>query len=125
TLASIAAETKVSAKYLPMVWDILEGPQDEVGPIAKLRGMWRALPPDAKDRRAKCEAMRDFVVTIRKHTAMDFKAPIVRGLPPGSQPLMTWKWRMYNTHRRNSDPEALRNDTDPEPTVPEIPRYPG
>ena len=41
TLAGIAAEAKVSAKYLPMVWQILEerrSDEQEVGPIAKLAG---------------------------------------------------------------------------------------
>ena len=41
TLAGIASEAKLSPKYLPMVWQILEekrgAAQDEVGPIAKLR----------------------------------------------------------------------------------------
>ena len=39
TLAGTAAEAKVSAKYLPMVWQILEerpSAKQEVGPIAKL-----------------------------------------------------------------------------------------
>jgi hypothetical protein len=128
TLASLAAESKVSAKYLPMVWDMLEGKQDEVGPIAKLRGMWRKMAaPGAweEEIRAQAVEMRDFVVRIRKDTAMEFAAPIVRGLPAGSQPLMNWKWRQFNSHRRDSDPEALRNDTDPAPEVPPIPRYPG
>ena len=48
TLAGIAADAKVSAKYLPMIWQILEEPPEaakqEVGPIAKLQAMWRALP---------------------------------------------------------------------------------
>lgn len=126
TLAAIAADAKVSAKYLPMVWDILEGKQDEVGPIAKLRGMWRSLPMEPEQVRAKCVEMRDFVVRIRKDTAMQFAAPIVKGLPAGSQPLLNWKLRAFNTHRRNSDPQALRNDTDPPPEVlPTIPRYAG
>ena len=51
TLASIAADSKVSPKYLPMVWQILEEPADkakqEVGPIAKLQAMWRSLPAPA------------------------------------------------------------------------------
>jgi mono/diheme cytochrome c family protein len=129
TLASTAAEAKVSPKYLPLVWEILEGKLDDVGPIAKLRTMWRALPdpsaaqPDAL--RTQCVAMRDFVVRIRRDTAMQFAAPIVRGLPPGSQPLMNWKLRQFNSHRRDSDPKALRNDTDPPAVVPVIPNYPG
>jgi len=124
-IAAIAAESKVSAKYLSMVWQIL-GDNDAVGPIAKLQSMWRGLPaPDQPDRvRAKCVEMRDFVVRIRRHTAMQFAAPVVKGLPAGSQPLLNWKLREFAAHRRDSDLSALRNDTDPLPEVPVIPDYP-
>ncbi|HUK19253.1 MAG TPA: DUF1592 domain-containing protein [Bryobacteraceae bacterium] len=132
TLAGTAAEAKVSPKYLPLVWQLIEEPADkaqqEVGPIAKLQSMWRALPPpggDAAARRAQCIAMRDFVARIRHDTAMQYIAPIVKGLPAGSQPLLNWKLREFAAHRRDSDPKALRNDTDPPPVVPEIPKYPG
>jgi hypothetical protein len=128
TLASLAAESKLSAKYLPMVWNILEGNQDEVGPIKKLRDMWRQMPKPGvweEEVEAQARVMRNYVAAIRKVTAMEFAAPIVRGLPAGSQPLMNWKWRMFNTHRRNSDPEALRTDKDPPAPLPMIPRYPG
>ena len=136
TLAATAADAKVSAKYLPMIWRLLEEPpgnmKREVGPIARLQGMWRALPapgrgtsagPDAL--RAACGAMRDFVVRIRKHTAMQFTAPVVAGMPTTSQPLLNWKWRGFATHRRHSDPTVLRNDTDPPEVLPEIPKAPG
>jgi Protein of unknown function (DUF1587) len=43
TLAAIAVDAKVSSKYLPMVWQILED-KGAVGPIAKLQTMFRALP---------------------------------------------------------------------------------
>ncbi len=138
TLAGIAADAKLSAKYLPLIWQLLEETpkpakdpetaKPEVGPIATLRAMWRALPapgshPDLV--RALCVQMRDFVVRIRNHTAMQFAAPVVRGLPAASQPLMNWKLRAFASHRRESDPKALRNDTDPPLAVPEIPKYPG
>ena len=179
TLASTAAAAKVSPKYLPMVWGILgEGvtpgrPEKvEVGPIAKLQAMWKSLPApidgkvDEAALRAKCVEMRDFVVKIRNHTAMQFTAPIVkgppvaeapapptapvadaaqangtpaagaggrgrgrfrppRGLPAASQPLLTWKYTQFNTHRRDYDPGALRLDTDPPQTPPVIPKYAG
>src|SRR6266566_2297235 len=68
TLADIAADAKVSPKYLPLIWQILEDKQDEVGPGAKLRTMWRALPaPAAKQPallREKCVEIREFVVKI-------------------------------------------------------------
>src|SRR5262249_55510990 len=44
SLADIAAETKVSAKYLATVWSALEQLKEEIGPLAKLQSMWRALP---------------------------------------------------------------------------------
>jgi hypothetical protein len=126
TLASLAAEAKLSPRYLPMVWDILEGKADEVGPISKLRAMWRALPATESDEtRPRCVAMRDFVERIRRHTAMQYAAPVVRGLPAASQPLINWKFRQFNAHRRDSDPAALRNDTDSAQEPPKVPKYPG
>ena len=92
TLASTAADAKVSARYLPLVWGLLEGPPD-VGPIAKLQGMWKALPAPPQNIHAQSIEMRDFVAKIRHHTAMQFSSPLVKGLPGGSQPLLNWKLR--------------------------------
>ncbi|MEO5926280.1 MAG: DUF1592 domain-containing protein [Bryobacteraceae bacterium] len=129
TLATAAAETKVSAKYLPMIWALLEDPTEpgkpEVGPTAKLQAMWKALPAQAEAPKAKFMEMRDFATRIRNHTAKQFAAPIVRGLPAGSQPLLNWKLLQFNQHRREFDPKALLNDTDPAPELPAMPRYPG
>ena len=128
TLEGIAAESKLSPKYLLLVWWILHD-EDAVGPVLKLQTMWRSLPaPDEKWLdlvSAKCQEMRDFVVRIRTHTAMQFAAPVVKGLPAQSQPLLNWKLREFAAHRRDSDPHDLRNDTDPPEVVPEIPKYPG
>jgi hypothetical protein len=129
TLASIAADSKVSPKYLPIVWQILHD-KDAIGPVLKLQKMWLALPaPSAKQQpdtlHAQCVEMRDFVVKIRTHTAMQFAAPIVKGLPAQSEPLLNWKLREFTAHRRDSDPNDLRNDTDPPAVAPEIPKYPG
>ncbi len=127
TLASIAADSKVSPKYPPMVWEILHD-KDAIGPVLKLQNMWRALPPPASNEpealHAKLVEMSDFVTKIRAHTAMQFAAPKVEGLPPGSQPLLNWKLKNFASHRRESDPKDLRNDTDPPEVVPKIPDYP-
>jgi hypothetical protein len=137
TLASTAADAKVSAKYLAMVWPLLEESEekakDEVGPIAKLQTMWRALPvpnanqldPKSTPLREQCLEMRDFVMKIRNHTAKEWIAPVVKGLPPGSQPLLNWKLFEFADHRREFEPKDLLNDTDTPPAVPAIPRYPG
>jgi hypothetical protein len=133
TLDGIAADAKVSPKYLPLIWQILEespeAAKQEVGPIAKLQAMWRGLPAPSANQpdlvRAKCVEMRDFVVRIRKHTAMEFAAPVVTGLSAYSPPLINWKFRQFNSHRRDFDRAALRMESDPPPAVPEIPKYPG
>jgi hypothetical protein len=132
TLDSAAAANHVSPRYLPLVWNIIEEPpavaQQEVGPIAKLQAMFRALPAPPADEAAvhkQCAAMRDWVVRLRKDTGMQFVAPIVAGLPAGSQPLLEWKNLQFAAHRRDFDPKSLRNETDPPIELPQIPRYPG
>jgi len=165
TLASTARATKVSPKYLPLIWRILgesvapaQTRAAEVGPIATLQAMWKALPApastklsarEAESLRARYVEMRDFVVRIRKNTAMQFTAPLVsgppapprdpavagrgvippggrvRGLPAASQPLLTWKYEQFNTHRRTFDPGALRNDTDTPQDAPKLPPFAG
>jgi hypothetical protein len=134
TLASIASESQVSAKYLPMVWQVLEEPTEkgkpEVGPIAKLQGMWKSLPapgPNAEEAvRAKSVEMRDYVKRMRYDTAMQFSSPLVRGLPTGHQPVQNWKYRQYNANRRKFDPKSLRAPGDPPPPpAPPTLRRPG
>jgi hypothetical protein len=126
TLASTAAEANISAKYLPKIWEILHD-RDSVGPVAKLQEMWLALPAPSERQpdvlRAKCVEMRDFVARIRAHTAMQFAAPVVKGLPPASQPLLNWKLREFASHRLDSDPNDLPNDSDPASPIPSIPDY--
>ena len=111
TLDAIAADRKVSPKYLATIWQALETPED-VGPLAKIQRMWRALPapnagqPDVA--RPGCVAMRDFVTRLRHLTFRFFRSPRVAGLAPTSQPLMNWRLRQFATHRRDFDRAALR-----------------
>jgi Protein of unknown function (DUF1592)/Protein of unknown function (DUF1588)/Protein of unknown function (DUF1587)/Protein of unknown function (DUF1595)/Protein of unknown function (DUF1585) len=129
TLASTAADGHVSPKYLPMVWQILHD-KKPIGPVLKLQKMWLALPVPVRGQaqpavpQAQFEAMRDFVIKIRTHTAMQFTAPVVKGLPPASQPLLNWKLKQFAEHRRDSDPKDLLSDNVTAPVVPEIPKYP-
>ena len=127
TLASTAADMKLSARYLPMVWAILHD-QDALGPVAKLQAMWNALPaPKAGSSDSpvvETQAMENFVTRIRAHTAMQFAAPIVKGLPGQSEPLHNWRLQEYADNHRKSDPNDLRPDDVPEPAPPPIPKYP-
>jgi hypothetical protein len=129
TLTSVAADTKVSAKYLPLVWAILHD-KNAVGPVAKLEAMWNALPEPSSSTdqiaevQNQCAQMRDFVVRIRTDTAMQFTAPVVEGLPGQSQPLHNWRLKQYAAHHRDSDPNDIRPDNEPEAAPPDIPPYP-
>ncbi|HEV3217187.1 MAG TPA: DUF1592 domain-containing protein [Vicinamibacterales bacterium] len=124
TLADVAAQTKISSKYLMTIWQTLETKED-VGPLAKLQAMWHALPvPKAAQGDLAREGsirMRDFVVRMRKDTSLKFASPLVRGLNPATQPLMNWKNRAYATHRRDFDRAALRVEGEPPPVAPALP----
>jgi len=124
TLADIAAEMKVSAKYLATIWRALEA-KDDVGPLARLQTMWRALPVPASDQpdlvRDEVHHMREFVLRMRKDTALTFASPMVKGLSIRTQPLMNWKNRQYATHRRDFDRAALRVEGEPPPIEPVLP----
>ncbi|HEX2760694.1 MAG TPA: DUF1592 domain-containing protein, partial [Rhizomicrobium sp.] len=131
TLTSIAGQMKLSAKYLPMVWGILHD-ANAIGPVARLQAMWNALPapsnrpgPAEQGIQAQTGAMRDFVQKIRSHTAMQFAAPKVQGLPGQAQPLHNWRLEQYAQHHRDSDPAALRADNEPAPKPIDVPRFPG
>ena len=81
TLADIAAQNRVSARYLTTIWQALEGPKEEVGPLAKLQTMWRALPVPAKGSDPFLDEfmqMRDFVLRMRKDTSLKFASPVVK-----------------------------------------------
>jgi hypothetical protein len=124
TLADMAAQNKVSARYLTTIWQALDGPQEEVGPLAKLQTMWRALPTPARGSDPFLDQfiqMRDFVLRMRKDTALKFASPVVRGLSVASQPLMMWKNRQYATHRRDFERAALRVADEPPPAEVKMP----
>jgi hypothetical protein len=117
TLADIAAQSKVSAKYLAIVWPVLTDTNEQVGPIAKLQSMWRALPapPDADPAalHASTARMRDWVLNLRDQLVPDvpnLNAGLFRG---GSQPAVLWKDRQMAANRRRYDPALLKTGEPP------------
>ena len=124
TLADIAAQNRVSARYLATIWQALETTKEDVGPIAKLQTMWRALPVPQKGTDPFLDQfveMREFVVRMRKDTSLKFASPVVKGLSVASQPLMNWKNRQYATHRRDFERAALRVAGEPPPVEVKMP----
>jgi hypothetical protein len=128
-LADFAAEAKVSPKYLATLWTTLEGTPEKIGPPAKLQSLWRELPtPQAKGRqlpeldgsqpdpvRSKCEAMRNYVVGLRKKVEPRFPNIEAGKVGAGAQPLLIWKNVQYATHRLTFDPAQLQVEGEPPP----------
>jgi hypothetical protein len=117
SLADIAAEGGVSAKYLATVWATLTESAEDIGPIAALQALWRELPapnggqPDAV--RAGCERMRDFIVRLRQKLNPTVNNLAIRGIAAGSQPLVLWKNRQYAANRMRYAGGALKTLSDP------------
>ena len=112
TLGDVAEAANVSAKYLATVWSTLVEPSDDVGPIAKLQEMWRELPDEAGEVdnvRRGCEAMRDYVVELRRLLEPQFENLSGAGIHKGAQPYVLWKNRQYVAHRRSFDRNALKS----------------
>jgi Protein of unknown function (DUF1592)/Protein of unknown function (DUF1588)/Protein of unknown function (DUF1587)/Protein of unknown function (DUF1585)/Protein of unknown function (DUF1595)/Planctomycete cytochrome C len=104
SLADVAAEAGISAKYLATVWSFLTEPAEELGPVAAVQSMWRDLPPpggpSTEAARKGCERMRDFVVELRQQLTPEVKNLTARGISDGSQSFVLWKNRQYAANRR-------------------------
>jgi hypothetical protein len=126
-LAAIAAESKVSPKYLATIWQTLEGQPEQIGPLAKLQSMWRALPNDARSVRPALEGMRDWVVQLRAKIENRFPDLQVTGISRTSQPFLMWRNRQYATRRRDYDRGALQveGETQEAPTAAAAPTREG
>ncbi len=112
TLAGLARQHRVSAKYLETVWLTLES-AEQIGPLVKLQAMWRALPkpplkPQANVARAGCEAMRTYIARVRQKVEPRFINITAGAIGTAWQPLLIWKNQQYATHRRKFDPRQLQ-----------------
>jgi hypothetical protein len=125
TLADFAAQSKVSSKYLALIWSTLESTQEKIGPLVKLQTMWRQLPaprlgqPDSA--RSSCEQMRDYVVGLRKKVEPRFLNIKAGKVGPAAQPLLIWKNVQYATHRMTFDPAQLQVAGETAPAPSDIP----
>ncbi|MEO6238567.1 MAG: DUF1592 domain-containing protein, partial [Vicinamibacterales bacterium] len=117
TLASTAAAAGLSAKYLSTVWSVFAGPRETVGPLATAQAMWRALPgpgpKGADSARQGREALRDFIVGLRRKIEPRFLNLATPGVNAAQQPFMIWKNVQYATHRMTFDPAQLQVEGEP------------
>jgi hypothetical protein len=112
TLSSVAADSQVSPKYLATIWRALEETKEEIGPLAKLQGMWRQIPgPQAGQRepaRGTTSKMADYVVQLRKRIEFTYTPIQVKGLGETAQPFLMWRNRQYANNRMSFNRAALR-----------------
>jgi hypothetical protein len=113
TLAESAAAAGVSARYLARLWPALQATDEEVGPIARLKLMWRELPtpsdPDAAGTaRQQTAAMRDQVQAWRAKLVPEVNNLMAPGVHLGSQTMVMWKNRQMAANRRTFDRGALQ-----------------
>lgn len=111
TLATIAKDTKLSEKYLQLVWETLNDPSD-VGPLGTLHARWGDLPaPDQADVdavRAKCAEISAWIAQLREKLMPQWNNLRLREVAEGSQPFILWKNQQYADHRMSYDPTALQ-----------------
>ena len=122
TLTTFAAGLRVSPRYLELVWNTLNAPEEKIGPVAGLQSRWNALPaPDAGRAdavRSGCVAMRDWVLALRKKVAWKFdNLKVPPGFSTGGQCFVLWKDRQYASHRRLFNPDGLQIDGVPRSRV--------
>ncbi|HWB11141.1 MAG TPA: DUF1592 domain-containing protein [Pirellulales bacterium] len=108
SLDDFAAEAGLSPKYAAAVWSVLTDSQEEAGPLAELRSLWRQLPEEAggvDDARLGCRRMSDFVIETRKRFVPTVDRLRVKGISDGSQPLVLWRNRQLAAGRMLSAKE--------------------
>jgi hypothetical protein len=123
SLADIAAQRKVSPRYLQTIWDALEHQSDHVGPLVNLQAMWRELPAPVEDNpeiaRAGCAKMHGYVVQLRKKVEPRFLNIAAGRVGTSAEPLLIWKNVQYATHRMTYDAAQLQVKGEERPAVKE------
>jgi len=121
TLSDVAAESKVSAKYLATIWSTLEGTQEQVGPLVTLQTMWRGLPAGGANQldaaKKACEAMSEYAFQVRKKVEPRFLNIVAGKLGSSAQPFLIWKDVQYATHRMAFDPQQLQVQGETKPAT--------
>jgi mono/diheme cytochrome c family protein len=94
SLADVAREAQLSAKYLTLVSSLLTEPQPAPGPLGTVQTQWRNLPDDADKQdevRRECERLRERVVQLRKPLTPSVDRLSVKGISEGSQSFVLWR----------------------------------
>lgn len=111
-LATVAAEEKISAKYLATIYKLLtsNAPEHQVGPVGTLKKKFTALSDSPEEAKKGCTELRNWVVNLRRNKiAWRFGNLQVSGdFRHGSFTNVLWKDRQYATHRLQFNPTLLQ-----------------
>lgn len=111
SLATVAERSKLSARYLENLWLALNDQTEAVGPIAKVRSLWKQFPVPTRGQtnnvRPSAVALRDTVMTLRRKLVPEVPNLTVQGMHDGSQCFVLWKNRQMAVNRRRYDTNAL------------------
>ena len=91
SLTNFAHEAGLSVKYLDTIRATLAESWPAHGPLGELQVLWRKMstdPTKLQEARRHCEGMRDLVVRTRKSFEPRAEPLRVKGISPGSQPLV-------------------------------------
>jgi hypothetical protein len=124
SLADVARDAGLSAKYMQTLWKVLTTGDVSLGPLAEVHAQWKMLPvPGGREdkstidaARQGCDALRDLVVKLRKEFEARVPKMHVDGISDGSQPFVLWRNRQLAALHRCCSPTS---DADT-PTSPEL-----
>ena len=105
TLQEFAEESHLSAKYVEMLWQMLQS-QNAIGPQKELQEAWARLTAGIEqidNARIACEKLSQLVKEIRSDLDVTVERLKVDDLSPGSQPLILW-WNQKVAENRMSFP---------------------
>jgi hypothetical protein len=104
SLRDFAEEARLSARYLALIWPLLQDTTPAPEPLGEVQARWRQLPADAHkqgEARHECERLRDLVVRWRQEFPSKVGKLQVKGISQGSQPFVLWhNDQLAARHRR-------------------------
>ncbi len=110
SIRDVALLERVSPRDLVLILKTLQTPAPAFGPIGELQALWNALPEDEAGVRRGCADLRDAVIRLRAPYEAKIERLAVRGISPGSQPLVLWRNRALAARRMK--PPGDRNPPD-------------
>ena len=121
SIEAVAAHYGVSARYLKTVALVLVDTADDLGPLKRLRQMWRDIPLDSTPEEAlqSCRQMSEFVVRVRRRLEPPVDGLTVRGIHNGAQAFVLWKNDQYAANRRRYYAAATLDAPEMPPETPE------